>query len=140
MTIALLLLILALSISAHEGGHALVAWLSGNEIMGIAFHPLGGVGVRIRVIDPGDVWKVAIGGLTASALLAMSSYALLPLLGLWAMVGFVLNACLLFINMIPIGPTDGRFIWKRFVRRCHDSVIPSPPLSEGIPIRGRGTP
>ena len=110
----------ALSVLVHEGGHALAAWRCGWRIRGVAFHWLGGMGFRIEVGEtPADVWKVALGGLTATGMIALAFFALSPL-GVIFYCGFVLNAVLMFVNLWPGGAADGGHL-VRGLRMAHNA-------------------
>jgi len=108
-TLLLLIALVAISALVHEAGHAAVGALCGWKIVGVRVHPLGGIGIAMKQNDPADLWKVAAGGLAASGLLALGFAALG---GVWGTVGFTLNAVLLLVNAVPLGPTDGAHILR----------------------------
>lgn len=101
----------------HEFGHAWTARAVGWKIVGLRWRWYG---VAI-VADPSgkrdELWKVALGGLAATAFLALAFYAgsTLPepapfLFGF----GFTMNAVLLLTNLMPIRVFDGGQILAGF--------------------------
>lgn len=112
--LAVLLAIILVTILVHEGGHALSAHLCGWRILGLKFHPAGGIGVIVEVGSPAsDVWKIALGGLAASAGTALVFWSLSSL-SLYFVCGFVLNTMMVLVNGFPFGPTDGAHVLRGF--------------------------
>jgi Zn-dependent protease len=102
--------VVACSALLHEFGHMWTARAVGWKVVGLRWHWYG----IAFVADPDgkldELWKVALGGLTATAVLALACLAgtALPepapfLFGF----GFVLNAALLLTNLLPIRQLDG---------------------------------
>jgi stage IV sporulation protein FB len=102
--------VVGLSALLHEFGHAWAARAVGWKVVGLRWRWYGVAFVADTNGTPEKVWKVALGGLGATALLALAFYAgtALPepapfLFGL----GFVVNASLLFSNLLPVRALDG---------------------------------
>lgn len=111
LTLAALVALIGFSTLVHEAGHALAAVACGWKVQGMILHPLG-VAVKIEVGERrSDVWKVALGGLVATAWLSFAFLALAPL-GIWFATGFAVNAGLLLTNMVPIRMLDGGHVLK----------------------------
>lgn len=94
----------------HEFGHAWTARAVGWKVIGLRWHWYGIAFVADPNGKPEQLWKVALGGLAATALLALGFLAgtVLPepdsgLFGL----GFTVNAALLFTNLVPVRWLDG---------------------------------
>jgi Zn-dependent protease len=94
----------------HEYGHAWTARAVGWEIVGFRWHWYG-VALAADANGKSDqLWKVALGGLAATALLALAFLAgtALPapaplIFGL----GFAFNAIFLLASLVPARPFDG---------------------------------
>ncbi len=94
----------------HEFGHAWTARAVGWKVIGLHWRSYGVALVADPNGKPEQLWKVALGGLAATALLALGFLAgtVLPqpdsvLFGL----GFAVNAALLFTNLVPVRWLDG---------------------------------
>lgn len=102
--------VVACSALLHEFGHAWTARAVGWKVVGLRWHWYG----LAFVADPDgkhdQLWKVALGGLATTAVLALAFLAgtALPepaplLFGF----GFALNAALLLTNLVPLRQLDG---------------------------------
>jgi stage IV sporulation protein FB len=98
------------SVLLHELGHAWAARAVGWRVVGFRWHWYGIACVADMRGRPERLWKVALGGLEATALLALAfrAGAMLPepvsaLFGF----GFALNAALLLTNLVPLRALDG---------------------------------
>ena len=109
----------------HEFGHAWTARAVGWKVLGLRWHWYGVAFVADTNGKPEELWKVALGGLSATALLALGFLAgtSLPepasaLFGL----GFAVNAALLLTNLVPVRWLDGGQVLAgmRQVRRSRD--------------------
>ena len=109
----------------HEFGHAWTARAVGWKVLGLRPHWYGVAFVADTNGKPEELWKVALGGLSATALLALGFLAgtSLPepasaLFGL----GFAVNAALLLTNLVPVRWLDGGQVLAgmRQVRRSRD--------------------
>jgi Zn-dependent protease len=94
----------------HEFGHAWTARAVGWKVVGLRWRWYGVAFVADTDGKPEELWKVALGGLTVTALLALGFLAgtSLPepapvLFGF----GFGLNAALLLTNLVPARQLDG---------------------------------
>jgi Zn-dependent protease len=94
----------------HELGHAWAARAAGWKVVGFRWRWYGIACVADMRGRPERLWKVALGGLVTTALLALvfRAGAMLPepasaLFGF----GFALNAMLLFTNLVPLRALDG---------------------------------
>jgi len=94
----------------HEFGHAWAARAVGWRVVGLRWRWYGVAFVADPDGKTDQLWKVALGGLMTTALLALFFLAgtALPeptsvLFGL----GFTVNAALLFTNLVPIRALDG---------------------------------
>jgi len=109
-----LLILVALFLIAclgHELGHVLVAYAAGWRLNAASAHAAGGFGLVFDTRGrPDRIKMVALGGLLASGVLALVALALMP--GVFAWVFFVINASIMLVNMIPVGPSDGRRILR----------------------------
>lgn len=102
--------VVACSALLHEFGHAWVARAVGWRAVGFRWRWYGLAFVADTAGRPDEIWKVALGGLFTTAILALGFLAgtALPapapvLFGF----GFVLNAALLLTNVIPFRHLDG---------------------------------
>jgi stage IV sporulation protein FB len=110
LVLAWAICVVGLSALLHEFGHAWAARAVGWKVVGLRWRWYGVAFVADTNGRPEKVWKVALGGLTTTALLALVFFAgtALPqpapvLFGL----GFVVNASLLFSNLLPVPALDG---------------------------------
>ena len=94
----------------HEFGHAWTARAVGWRVVGMRWRWYGVALVADPNGKPEKMWKVALGGLSATALLALfflAGTALPEPASLLFGLGFVVNASLLFTNLVPIRWFDG---------------------------------
>ena len=108
--IAWALCVVGASALVHEFGHAWTARAVGWRVIGLRWRWYGVAFVGDPNGRPDELWKVALGGLFATAVLALGCLAgtMLPepasvLFGL----GFVVNAGLLLTNLVPLRALDG---------------------------------
>ena len=94
----------------HEFGHAWAARAVGWRVVGFRWRWYG----IAFVADPngraGELWKVAIGGLLTTALLALGfqlGTALPEPTAVLFRLGFSVNAALLLTNLVPLRAFDG---------------------------------
>jgi Zn-dependent protease len=94
----------------HEFGHAWTARAVGWRVVGLRWRWYGVAFVADSNGKPDALWKVALGGLATTALLALVFLGgtALPepapfLFGL----GFTVNAVFLFTNLVPMRALDG---------------------------------
>jgi Zn-dependent protease len=95
----------------HEFGHAWTARAVGWKVVGLRWRWYGVVCVADTNGKPDQLWKVALGGLVTTALLALAFLAGTPLpepASTLFELGFVVNAAYLLTNLVPIRPLDGR--------------------------------
>jgi Zn-dependent protease len=102
--------VIVCSAMLHEFGHAWVARAVGWKVVGLRWRWYGIAFVADIDGKPEELWKVALGGLMATAGLALAFLAgtALPepaplLFGF----GFGLNAALLLTNLVPLRQLDG---------------------------------
>ena len=94
----------------HECGHAWTARAVGWEVVGLRWHWYGVAVVADANGKSDQLWKVALGGLCATAVLALGfliGTALPEPASLIFEVGFVFNATFLVTQLAPIPPFDG---------------------------------
>jgi Zn-dependent protease len=94
----------------HEFGHAWAARAVGWRVVGLRWRWYGVAFVADTNGRPGELWKVAIGGLFATAVLALGfqvGTALPEPTALLFRLGFTVNAALLLTNLLPLGALDG---------------------------------
>jgi Zn-dependent protease len=94
----------------HEFGHAWTARAVGWKVVGFRWHWYGVAFVADTDGKPEKLWKVALGGLAATAILALlflAGTALPEPAPLLFGFGFGLNAAVLLTNLVPLGPLDG---------------------------------
>jgi Zn-dependent protease len=109
----------ALLILLHELGHALLVLHYGLGLSEIAVHGAGGYCRHERAGSRFEEAALAWGGVAAQALVLLVAEAALWLLGppesihtaLLAQVFTRTNLWLIFINLLPIEPLDGRKAW-----------------------------
>jgi Zn-dependent protease len=110
LTLAWATSVIVCSALLHEFGHAWTARAVGWKVVGLRWHWYGIAFVADTDGKPEKLWKVALGGLMATAVLALAFLAgtALPepaplLFGF----GFGLNAALLLTNLVPLRQLDG---------------------------------
>jgi Zn-dependent protease len=94
----------------HEFGHAWTARAVGWKVIGLRWRWYGVALVADPNGKPEQLWKVALGGLAATALVALGFLAGTVLPGPDSMLfglGFAVNAALLFTNLVPVRWLDG---------------------------------
>jgi Zn-dependent protease len=111
----------------HECGHAWTARAVGWEVVGIRWRWYG---VAVAADSNGrsdQIWKVALGGLCATALLALgflAGEALPEPAHVLFRLGFAFNALLLATNLVPVPFFDGGQVLAG-LRATPDPVIRS---------------
>ena len=102
--------VVGVSALLHEFGHAWTARAVGWKFIGLRWHWYGIACVADPNGKPHKLWKVALGGLATTALLALAFRAgtALPepapfLFGF----GFTVNAVFLLTNLVPVRVLDG---------------------------------
>ncbi len=115
MTVALLfawaVCVVGSSALLHEFGHAWTARAVGWKVIGMRWRWYGVVCVADPNHKPEQLWKVALGGLVTTALLALLflvGMALPEPASVLFELGFVVNAAHLLTNVLPIRPLDGK--------------------------------
>jgi stage IV sporulation protein FB len=100
----------------HEFGHAWAARAVGWRVVGMRWRWYG----VVCVTDPrgkiDQMWKVALGGLGATALLALAfvpGTALPDPTSVLFRLGVAVNTALLLSNLVPILPLDGGHVLAR---------------------------
>jgi Zn-dependent protease len=103
----------------HEFGHAWTARAVGWRVVGLRWHWYG----VAFVADPNgkseQLWKVALGGLAVTALLALgflAGTALPDPASVLFQLGFTVNAALLLTNLVPLRWLDGGQIVAGLIR------------------------
>ena len=94
----------------HEFGHAWTARAVGWKVVGLRWHWYGVAFVADPNGRPHELWKVALGGLVATAALTLGFLAgtTLPEPGSMLFeLGFLVNASLLLTNLVPVRWFDG---------------------------------
>jgi Zn-dependent protease len=132
--------VLGVSTLLHEFGHAWTARAVGWKVIGLRWRWYGVACVADPNGKPHQLWKVALGGLTATALLALVFLAgtALPepapfLFGL----GFALNATVLLTNLVPIRALDGGQVVAGLKKNRQTSISrPRPPGTRLLSERG----
>jgi Zn-dependent protease len=102
--------VVGVSALLHEFGHAWTARAVGWKVIGLRWRWYGVAFVADTDGKPDELWKVALGGLTATALLALAFLAgtSLPEPAPFLFeFGFGLNAMVLLTNLVPIPRLDG---------------------------------
>jgi hypothetical protein len=120
----------------HEMGHAMLVRRMGLRTHEIQVHGLGGVCVYDGTASPYQRAVIAWGGVLAQAIVLFVAWPLDFALGPFTepfvfdlMRVFVIsNAIIIAINLVPIGPLDGKDAWKLFglwrARRQRESAEP----------------
>jgi len=94
----------------HEFGHAWAARAVGWKVVGLRWHWYGVALVADMNGRPEQLWKVALGGLSATAALALgflAGTALPEPASIFFGLGFMVNAALLLTNLVPVRWLDG---------------------------------
>ena len=94
----------------HEFGHAWTARAVGWKVVGLRWRWYGVAFVADTNGKPDRLWKVALGGLATTALLALACLAgtALPEPAPFLFeLGFTVNASLLLTNLVPVRALDG---------------------------------
>ena len=94
----------------HEFGHAWAARAVGWKVVGLRWRWYGVAFVGDPNGRPDELWKVALGGLFATAILALgflAGTALPQPASLLFGLGFAVNATLLLTNLVPLRALDG---------------------------------
>jgi Zn-dependent protease len=118
--------VVACSAMLHEFGHAWVARAVGWKVIGLRWHWYGVAFIADPDGKPEKLWKVALGGLVATAVLALlflAGTALPEPAPLLFEFGFGLNAALLLTNLVPLRPLDGGHVFAVLRRDASRSSI-----------------
>lgn len=110
LTLAWAASVVGCSALLHEFGHAWTARAVGWKVVGFRWHWYGVAFVADTDGKPEKLWKVALGGLAATAILALlflAGTALPEPAPLLFGFGFGLNAAVLLTNLVPLRPLDG---------------------------------
>ena len=94
----------------HEFGHAWTARAVGWKVIGLRWRWYGVALVADPRGKPDRLWLVALGGLSATALLSLVFFAGTALPGPASVLfglGFTVNAVLLLTNLVPVRSFDG---------------------------------
>ncbi|HET7743167.1 MAG TPA: hypothetical protein VFK76_00335 [Gaiellaceae bacterium] len=94
----------------HEFGHAWTARAVGWRVIGLRWRWYGVAFVADPSGTPENLWKVALGGLATTALLALAFLAAMALpepAPFLCGLGFTVNAVLLLTNLVPVRALDG---------------------------------
>ena len=94
----------------HEFGHAWTARAVGWKVVGLRWRWYGAAFVADVNGKPDELWKVALGGLSVTALLSLGFLAGTTLpepAPLFFGFGFTLNAVILLTNLVPMRRLDG---------------------------------
>ena len=105
----------------HELGHATIVRATGNQLLSVDVHGLGGACVWSGAATGLERSAIAWGGVLAQALLYAGTSAWLRVRGVQSNEGATIaavflstNAYLMAINLMPIPPLDGAQAWKLF--------------------------
>lgn len=137
-------LLLFLSILAHEFGHAIVARRHGIEIEEIDLWLLGGVSrMRGEAHEPGDEFRYAIAGPAVTAVIGVCfgvAALLLPSSTPPALMALVeyeayVNGAILVLNLMPAFPLDGGRVLRSLLWRRGGQLGPATARAAAI---GRG--
>jgi Zn-dependent protease len=119
----------AASALLHEYGHAWTARAIGWEVVGLHWRWYGVALVADTNGKSDQLWKVALGGLFVTALLALAFLAGTALpdpAPLFFGLGFAINAMLLLTNLVPVPLFDGGHVLAGLRRaRSNDPCSPT---------------
>jgi len=110
LTLAWAASVVVCSAMLHEFGHAWTARAVGWKVVGFRWRWYGVAFVADTDGKPEKLWKVALGGLAATAILALLflfGTALPEPAPVLFGFGFGLNAAVLLTNLVPLRPLDG---------------------------------
>lgn len=102
--------VVGVSALLHEFGHAWTARAVGWKVIGLQWRWYGVAFVADPNGKQDQLWKVALGGLATTAVLALGFLAgtALPAPGSFLFeLGFTVNAALLLTNLVPVRALDG---------------------------------
>lgn len=119
------IVILFLSILLHEWGHALSARWSGDRVLKVTLHLLGGATFRAGATTASQDLRITAYGPLVNVALATGAWALLrfhgPTMDWWAAVlvfqVFWINLLLAVFNVLPIHPMDGGAMARLLLQR-----------------------
>lgn len=108
-------LVYALLVAVHLGGHALLCWRYGMAIARVDVHAWGGDVAPQGRFRPGALAAIGVGGVAAQLVLGLALLGA-PLVGLDTSAGALhmlarLNALMIVLNVLPLAGSDGRFLW-----------------------------
>lgn len=113
----------------HECGHAWTARAVGWDLVTLRWRWYGVALVADQKGRSDQLWKVALGGLLATALLAtgfLAGSALPQPATSFFRIGFAFNAMLLLTNLVPVSRVDGGHVLAGLRQVHNDSVqVPS---------------
>ena len=104
----------------HEFGHAWTARAVGWKVIGLRWRWYGVVCVADPNGRPEELWKVALGGLATTALIALAFLGGTTVDGPASVLfglGFSVNAALLLSNLLPMRRLDGGQVLAGIRRR-----------------------
>jgi Zn-dependent protease len=105
--------VVAASAITHEVGHAWIARAVGWNVLGLRWRWYGVALVADANGRPEQTWKVALGGLGATGVLALgflAGTALPEPFSVLFALGFAFNAAVLVTNLVPFRSFDGGHI------------------------------
>jgi membrane-associated protease RseP (regulator of RpoE activity) len=122
----------------HEYGHAWTARAVGWNVVALRWRWYGVALVADPNGKPDQLWKVALGGLSVTALLALGFLAATALpepANLSFGLGFAFNALLLLTNLVPARPFDGGYVLAGLRRARSNDPPTRVPSSTDAPER-----
>jgi Zn-dependent protease len=106
----------------HEYGHVFVAQHFGWEVLDVTIYLIGGIAnMKIRVSAKEEIWVGAAGPLVSLLLLLLFAgiaFILPPPLIFVAILCAIVNALIVFYNLLPILPMDGGRILRALITMC----------------------